>query len=238
MPARIRISWPFALLTAASCVLFVSLGNWQWSRGVHRESVWREFARGADAEVAATGQSLAQLPRYAHVRIEGRYEAARQVLLDNQSRQGRPGYELLTPLRLADGSLLLVNRGWLPFSGYRDRLPDVSMPDSSASAVVLTGRLDRLPTAGLASGRAPPPLEGAWPRVTTFPTTTELAAVYGEPLHDAVLLLDAAAGPGFLRDWQPPGVSPDRNFSYAVQWWAFAILALVLFAVLTLKRSR
>jgi surfeit locus 1 family protein len=233
-----RISWPFALLTVAACVLFVSLGSWQWNRGVHRQAVWREFEAGGEALVAATGQSLDSLPRYARVGVEGRYDGARQVLLDNQSREGRPGYELLTPLRLADGSLLLVNRGWLPFSGYRDRLPDVALPPAGGDVITVTGRLDRLPTPGLASGRAPPPGDGPWPRVTTFPTVAELAAIYGEPLREAVLLLDADAGPGFQRNWKPPGVSPDRNFSYAVQWWAFAVLAVVLFVVLTVKRRR
>ncbi len=34
-----------------------------------------------------------------------------------------------------------------------------------------------------------------------------------------------------------PGIPPERNFSYAIQWWSFALLALALFVGLNLKRS-
>ncbi len=52
-----------------------------------------------------------------------------------------------------------------------------------------------------------------------------------------LLLLDADSGPGYVRDWQPPGIAPERNFSYAIQWWSFAVLAMVLLVVLNLKRK-
>jgi cytochrome oxidase assembly protein ShyY1 len=51
-----------------------------------------------------------------------------------------------------------------------------------------------------------------------------------------VIFLDADAGEGYLRQWQPPGVAPDRNYSYAVQWWAFAVLAWGLLLGLNLER--
>jgi cytochrome oxidase assembly protein ShyY1 len=41
-----------------------------------------------------------------------------------------------------------------------------------------------------------------------------------------------------VRDWQPPGMSPLRHLSYAIQWWCFAALALVIFAVLSVRRAR
>ena len=52
-----------------------------------------------------------------------------------------------------------------------------------------------------------------------------------------VLLLDAESGPGYLRDWRPPGISPDRNYSYAVQWWSFALLAAAMYIGFNLKRT-
>ncbi len=49
---------------------------------------------------------------------------AHQFLLDNMTHAGRAGYEVLTPLLLDDGRVLLVNRGWLPLpDGRRDELP-------------------------------------------------------------------------------------------------------------------
>jgi surfeit locus 1 family protein len=172
--------------------------------------------------------------------VTGEWDAARQFLLDNRTRDGRAGYEVLTPLRLVDGRWLLVNRGWLPFEGRRDRLPEVAT-GLAPGAVTLRGRLDDLPTAGLASGRAAPALEGTWPRVTSFPQTAELAAslaggAEAPRLEPRVLLLDASAPAGYRRDWRPFVKGPEQNISYAVQWWSFGVLLLVLFVKMNLKR--
>lgn len=221
------------LITAAVIPLFVGLGFWQWHRGEYRSAQWADFARADLPAVETSAATLSRLPRFTRVRVSGEFDATRQFLLDNISHDGVPGYQVLSVLRLADGSRLLVNRGWLPFSGYRERLPDITL---AAGAQTLTGRLSTLPTPGIAAGREPPPLEGGWPRLTSFPLQQELQRALGEPLLAPVLLLDAGAGPGYLRDWRPPGISPERNYSYAVQWWSFAVLALAMFIGFNLKR--
>jgi surfeit locus 1 family protein len=65
----------------------------------------------------------------------------------------------------------------------------------------------------------------------------QLAAVLGRPLSARVLLLDPAAPFGYVRAWQPPGLPPLRHFSYAIQWWAFALATLILWALLS-RRAR
>lgn len=235
MALRFAPRWYWLLLTAAAVPLFVSLGFWQWHRGQYRQAQWDAFAAndGPPAEMGAS-----QLPneeRFTRVRVAGRLDGARQFLLDNISHGGAPGYEALTVLKLDDGSALLVNRGWLPFSGWRDQLPDLSLP-AGEERQVLTGRLSTLPSPGMAAGRAAPTLDQQWPKVTSFPDFAQLEAAYGQPLLPVVLLLDAGSGPGYLRQWQPPGISPQRNFGYAVQWWSFAVLAVGLLVGLNLKR--
>jgi surfeit locus 1 family protein len=229
-----RLHW--VLLTVALLPLFVSLGFWQWHRGQARRAQWDEFARADVPAVEAVAEELTRLPRYTRVRVTGQLDGERQFLLENISRGGAPGYEVLTVLQRADGSRLLVNRGWLPFSGYRAQLPDVSLPDPADESLQLTGRLAGLPVAGLASGQLAPALDGGWPRVTSFPTTEQLEAAYGKALLPVLLLLDAGSGPGYLRDWQPSGLPPERHIGYAVQWWSFALLLLGLFIGLNLKK--
>lgn len=223
-------------LAVLGCALFISLGFWQWHRGEYRQALWRQFQREAGELVVGGDADLARLTRYTRISVSGQLDGAHQVLLDNRSREGRPGYEVLTPLTLSDGAVLLVNRGWVAFTGYRDHLPDVSL--GPTAALTLTGRLDQLPTAGLASGRAPPPLTGPWPRLTTFPTPEQLSSLLGHPVRDQVLLLDSDSGPGYERRWLPPGPAPERNFSYAIQWWAFAACVLGLFLFLNLEKRR
>lgn len=222
-------------LTVLLLAVFISLGRWQWGRAEQKEALARGFAAGAEQAQPLGALSTATLPRYAVVSVTGEWDAARQFLLDNRTRDGRAGYEVLTPLRLADGRWLLVNRGWLPFEGRRDRLPEVAT-GLVPGAVTLRGRLDELPTAGLASGRAAPALSGAWPRVTSFPQTAQLAAALGGVrLEPRVLLLDASAPAGYRRDWRPFVKGPEQNISYAVQWWSFGVLLLVLFVKMNLR---
>jgi surfeit locus 1 family protein len=174
------------------------------------------------------------VPLYQRVSVTGTLDEKHQFLLDNRSYQGRPGYEVLTPLRRGADLTLLVDRGWVPFSGSRAQLPRISL-DSDAP-VTLTGRSGLLPSPGLALGHAPP--GGAWPKVTAFPSMAELAGALGNALEPRILLLDPAAPHGYVRDWQPPGMSPLRHFSYAIQWWSFAALVLLVWGVMALRGKR
>jgi hypothetical protein len=159
------------LLTIALCVLFVRLGQWQWDRGVHRQAEWDAFARGADAPVTLGVQSLSSLPRFKRITVAGNWDGVHQFLLDNRSHGGLPGYEVLTPLDLPDGRVLLVDRGWVPFSGSRAQLPSITLHDTQT--VSLTGRLDNLPVGGLALGHAAPAADARWPKVTSFPSLVD-----------------------------------------------------------------
>jgi len=127
-----------------------------------------------------------------------------------------------------------VDRGWVPFSGSRAQLPPVSL--QGAASVTLAGRVALLPSPGLALGHAAP--AGAWPKVTAFPAMDELADALGEALEPRILWLDAQAPQGYAREWQPPGMSPLRHYSYAIQWWAFAALTLFVWALMRVRGRR
>jgi len=223
------------LLTAVGVALFIVLGRWQWHRAAQSEALQHAFLAGSQARVQLAGHATTALPRYSAVQASGRYDSAHQFLLDNMSHAGEPGYEVLTPLLLADGRTLIVNRGWIPLTESRRQLPDVRVPERPGTAV--SGRLDNLPVPGIALGHAPPQAAAPWPKLTSFPTMGDLSAALGRPLEPRQLLLDARAADGYVRDWQPPGMSPAQHLSYAIQWWLFAAVAGVLYAALN-RRPR
>jgi surfeit locus 1 family protein len=227
-------SWGFTLLTVALCALFLALGRWQWHKGNLRQQEWDRFARGTDMVVPLGARHTSALPRFQRVSVQGTLDGAHQFLLDNRSYNGRPGYEVLTPLIRQEGAPVLIDRGWVPFLGIRAQVPDIAVP--AMGAVQLTGRIAELPSPGLASGRAPP-TGSAWPKLTTFPSTFQLSTALGAELEPRVILLDSNSGPGYTRNWQPPGMEPIRHWSYAVQWWAFAVLQLGLWIGLNLRRT-
>jgi surfeit locus 1 family protein len=222
-------------LSALAIVAFISLGRWQWQRGVAKDAVWQEFAAATGPAAPLGTRSLDALPRFARIEVQGVYDGAHQFLLDNRTLDGAAGYEVLTPLRLADGRQMLINRGWVPFTGYRDRLPDIALARPGAN-VTVTGRVDTLPVEGMASGRAPPAAGAAWPKVTTFPHAQEIAAALGHPVEGRQILLDPAAADGYKRHWKAPGVPPERHYSYAVQWWLFAATVAILYGLLNLHK--
>ena len=219
----------FSVVALLLAGLFVRLGVWQWHRGEERQAAAARFAHGTDKVLELGARAVDDIPLYQRVSVAGELDGAHQFLLDNRIFEGRAGYEVLTPLMRADGPTLLVDRGWLPFSGSRARLPDVTL--AASGGVRLSGRIAALPTPGLASGRAAPEPVGPWPKVTSYPDMAQLAAALGAPLGSRIVLLDPAAPFGYARAWQPPGLPPLRHFSYAIQWWLFALVTLVLWVL-------
>jgi surfeit locus 1 family protein len=232
---RWSASWFMTLLTLAAVVLFVDLGRWQWHRAQHKRALADEFDAGSQSLADLGGRATSALPRYTQVRLEGSYDGEHQFLLDNMSHNGQPGYEVLTPLRLSDGRTVVVNRGWIPLTTSRRQLPDVRI-DATAPQTP-TGRLDDLPVAGIALGHVPPAPGAPWPLLTSFPTMADLSAALGQPLQSRQLLLNPDQPLGFVRDWHPTGLGPERHLSYAIQWWAFGALALGLYGYMNWRRD-
>ncbi len=223
----------FTALTVVLCWVFFLLGRWQWHRGELRQAEWDRFASGAERIVALGSAGVGSVARFQRVSVVGRLDPDHQFLLDNRSYQGRAGFEVLTPLERPNGRVVLVDRGWVPFSGLRARLPGVALKPRGTVTVV--GRVDDLPSPGLASGRAAPGPQ-PWPKVTAFPSMSQLSSALGVALEPRIVLLDPREEDGYVRDWHPPGMEPIRHWSYAVQWWSFAVVLVVLWSILSLKK--
>ncbi|HUN71272.1 MAG TPA: SURF1 family protein [Steroidobacteraceae bacterium] len=233
---RFSPPWGLTILMLLLCVMFVALGRWQWRRGKLHAAEHAQFERGARELLALGSKPLTQVPDDQRVSISGTYDPAHQFLIDNMSYRDLDGYQVLTPLERPGGRMVLVDRGWVPFLGSRANLPDISM--RSAGPVTVSGRVGNLPVAGLASGRAPPPDSGPWPRVTSFPTLAQLSSVLGRPLEPRVILLDPQDPTGYVRDWHPPGIPALQNFAYAFEWWCFAVAAVVIWLVLGTRKPK
>ena len=228
-------SWIFTILTIALCGTFFRLGQWQWGRGELRQAEYDQFAAGAERALPLGSQGVDQIRRFQRVSVVGHLDPQHQFLLDNRSYQGRAGFEVLTPLQRPNGRVVLVDRGWVPFSGLRERLPGVAL--EPRDTVTIVGRVDSLPSAGLASGRAAPDPQAPWPKITAFPSMAQLSTALGVPLEPAIILLDPRETDGYVRDWHPPGMEPIRHWSYAVQWWSFGVVLFVLWVGLNLRKG-
>jgi len=226
------------LLTGVALAAFVGLGYWQLGRAREKQALFDAFMAAGEDTVDASDLPFEQLARYQRIRLHGSYDSTRQVLLDNMpSVSGQPGYRVLTPFERSDGrGWVIVDRGWLPLGATREDLPEltVGMRDRD-----ITGTLDQLPVPGLRVGPAATPGASEWPRVMLFPTESDLESALGVDVESRVVLLDAGAPDGYERKWRPSiGFGPERHLGYAIQWFAFALVATVLFVALNLQRAQ
>jgi surfeit locus 1 family protein len=220
---------------AALAVVFASLGAWQLRRAESSRATQAQFTVGtADEPLAALPRALEAATRFRRVEVEGEYIAQPQFLLDNMLHGGVAGYHVVTALRVrGERQRVLVNRGWVSAGGDRSRLPDVAVEPGLHT---VTGRLERLPRPGMRlQGEAGGSAQAV---VLQYPTAIELEERLGAPVFDYQLLLDADAAQGFVRDWQAPGVAPERHLSYAGQWLALAIGAFAAAGVMTFRTAR
>jgi surfeit locus 1 family protein len=226
------------LATAVFVAVCIALGYWQLGRAREKQALIDAYARGDGTIVDVTSRSLDGLARYQAVSARGSYEPRRQALLDNMpSADGRAGYRILTPFRRTGaGPLLLVDRGWVPLGESRERLPAVGV---SHAAREIVGRIDSPPAPALRLQPADETRDAAWPRVMNFPTADQLTAALGEPVEPLIVLLDPQAPDGYDRRWQPAlRMTPARHVAYAIQWFAFAIIAAIVLIVASLRRRR
>lgn len=228
----------FLLVAAALC----SLGVWQIDRGESKQLMLAQ--QKAVGKSAATPfpdheqqSQQSSTPAYGHrYTVAGRVDAARQILFDNQVFDEKVGYRVWTPVVLASGERVLVDRGWVPLgAGGRSEPPQ---PKAPSGAVEMTGLWRALPQPGLRLGEDNACQTRGWPKVLNYPVIASVRCQYDGPVANGLLLLDEADSRGFPRDWQSglTRMPPIRHFGYALQWFAMASAVAVIFVVVNLKR--
>jgi surfeit locus 1 family protein len=223
-------------LTVLGTALLLQLGFWQLGRSEQKQALLDQYARGQQSQLELTAENAHTLPRYQRVAVTGRYDPSHQILLDNMpSHAGQPGYRVLTPMQTAAG-WLLVDRGWLPMGRSRAELPDISV---SADERSITGTIDDLPRPGIELDTPAIDASVPWPRVLNFPKHPDLEQQLRRPLLPGVLLLDASLPDGYGRVWEAHiGVSPQRHIGYAIQWFALAAAAVIIFIVTSFRTTK
>ncbi len=217
--------------------LFLTLGLWQLDRADQKRALIQNFeARSQEPPLRLSGaqQDPEQL-RNRRVIASGRYDSGRQLLLDNQIYQSRPGYHVLTPLRLAGEDVaVMVNRGWIPLGPRRDQLPDIhtgEQPRRVAGTIHLPSAPPLL--LGESGDRAP-----GWPKVIQRVDRPALEQRLAMKLLPFTVRLSPEDDDGYVREWKPHYRTPvEKHHAYAVTWFGFAALLVLLYVGLNLVRE-
>ncbi|WP_459950722.1 SURF1 family protein [Denitratisoma sp. agr-D3] len=229
---RFAPRWWSIPLVAACVALFVHLGQWQQGKAERKQEAQERLAQQVHrGPIALPTIPLAPTDldalNYAPVTVRGRFEPERQFLVDNRVYQERAGYHVITPLHLAGSDLrLLVNRGWIPAAADHRDIPPITTPGEeltlSGIALVPGQRFFTL-------GAEPPQGAGIpWQVLWQNLDLARFQAAVPYPVHGLVLQLDASAPAGFVRDWPRPDERWEKHLSYALQWYGFAVSALLI----------
>lgn len=224
--------WKVTLLCLLTFPVLMALGFWQLDRADQKRA--REAALDAvraQPPASLPGTDLAEIEEQRRLLLQGHYLAGRNWLLDNRQRDGQVGYEVITPFRLTDGRILLVNRGWVAAGKNRADRPD---PPAPSGEHTLFARWQTPSEHPLLDGR---PAEAEWPKVIVAIEPEAMADALAQPVLGHYARLDEGS-PGALRtEWQNLEVSAAKHLGYAVQWFAMAA-AVVIWLTVTLISLR
>lgn len=203
--------------------LLLFLGNWQLNRASEKQSILAEYQQ----RLIQTPQQLTiatNLPTYTPVLARGHFDGEHQWLLDNKIRNGRVGYEIITPFILASGASVLVNRGWVQAPRLRSELPEIMVDNTITN---LTGSIYQVSANALIKNN---PNEISWPKRISAIDIEMMQEQYGNSLSQAYVRIDELSPMALSTDWKVINTQPEKHTAYAVQWFAmaFALCMLVL----------
>ena len=228
-----RFKWiAFGLLALLCALGLARMGWWQLDRARAKQALLDGIELAAHAPLVELTELEAGSidPRFRAVRVTGEFRADRQILLDNQLREGQPGVRVYVPLlRAAGRPAVLIDRGWLPWPDRAQAAPRAVLPSGPQQ---LTGVLLDPPGAGMQLGAA---LETEWPLLVTRIELAEIERRLGLPLLDLVLEDRNAPRAQSIRAQMLP---PERHRGYALQWFGLSLTVLIIYCVLAWRAWR
>ena len=207
-------------MTVCALAILLVLGSWQLDR---REVKHALSASLQDRLAGPAIESWDALPvgeaEFRRAALCGSFLHDKEFRLLARTRNGRQGYNLVTPLRLTDGRIVLVHRGWMPDKG--------GAADRPEGPVTVEGVVRRPPEPGWA-GPEDLPEGGQW----LYIEPTAMARASGLTVEGSYYLMAVAAPEGSL----PRGTAAmpeliDNHLQYALTWSGLALALAGVFAL-------
>lgn len=225
--------WRFnpRLLVFSGCLLplLLALGVWQLQRAGEKEALLQQWQLQATT-LAWPEQVNQGLANGQPVTLSGHY-GDRSWLLDNRTRDGVAGYEILTLFEPTEGPAVVINRGWLRAPASRERLPVFPTP---ATEVIVEGRLADFPVPPVLANAGP---SQGWPRRVQALQQSAVEAEAGTVANRVIRLTGSDQPGAFRADWQPDRMGPQTHYGYAVQWFSLALALVVLTIIASYRKT-
>jgi surfeit locus 1 family protein len=220
-----------ATIAVTVAIVCVALGVWQLRRLGERKAVNRTILSRIDAPpVDAQSIRNPDSSRFQRVILHGRYDYDNEIVLMLRSRNGSPGVNIVTPLRVPGrDTAILVNRGW------------VYSPD--ALTADLARWRERSDAGGAGYVETFPGREGT-PRSPTHPNAyrwLDADALRGRIPYPIAAYYVVSTTPGPVETTPArlslPDLDEGPHLSYAIQWFSFAAISIIGMIVLVRRRN-
>jgi surfeit locus 1 family protein len=237
-----RWSWTRVLVLLAALVgmtVTASLGRWQLGRAAQKQAIAQ--ARHDQAALPELdGRTLTQIGQstlerdallYRRLALKGVWLTGHTVYLDNRQMHGRPGFYVVTPLRLQDSdAVVLVQRGWVP-RNFQDRtaLPVI---DTADGPVMLQGQLVPWPSKVYDFGEVE---TGAIRQNLVFEDYRLQTRL---PLLELSIQQTDADSEGLQRAWPEIASGVEKHYGYAFQWFGLGGLIALLYVWFQIVQPR
>ncbi len=229
----LRFILPSILITATFAFL-VSLGFWQLERADDKRSIEASIkqANTGSVELIKKEEGL-QSKEYYEVRLQGKYLSDKQFIYDNQIVDQVSGYYVLTPYALEGQSKsILINRGFIPWNGRRDKLADIVIGQETREIKVQISK----PIKRMELKTSEVSIQ--FPALIQSIDLQDMADRAKVDFSSVIGLLDASASNGFIRKWEPYTGSIEKHIGYAVQWFLMALVLAIIGIRIAIKQRK
>ena len=223
-----------SFLILATIVFLMSLGFWQLDRADQKRTIEASIQKANTGVVELiVNQNELLSKEYYEVRLQGSYISDKQFIYDNQIVDQVSGYYVLTPFVLkGQPNAVLVNRGFIPWNGSRDKLADIDVDSASREIKVqVSNPIKRieLKTSDI-SNQFPVLIQAI-----DFDVIEEISST---SFVDVIGLLDPSSDDGFVRKWEPYTGSIEKHIGYAIQWFLMALVLGIIGIRIGLKQRK
>jgi surfeit locus 1 family protein len=211
----------------------ISLGFWQLDRADEKQAITQQIIRAQSMAPEKFSSVLGLTEKEHHsVMLEGHYISDRQFLYDNQIVNSNAGYYVMTPFILSDQKAVLINRGFVPWQGRRDRIANIALSDRhriiKVSLVKPVKRIELDMDVSEENKKFPLLIQSLDINQIESFSKLNFSSMIGQ--------LDKSSKDGFFRQWQPFYGSADKHLGYALQWFLMALALFIIALRLLIKR--
>ena len=227
--------WP-TLVTLILLPILLRLGVWELDRAEEKSQLYSQQQEQIEKGILTIDKPLKadEIIQYQPVQVTGRFLTDKIIFLDNKPYNGVHGYHVITPFKIeGTEEYILINRGWVAMRVHREQLPSIETSDEKQ---IITGMV-KIPSSSFKLG------EGIneniqWPWRIQWLELDSIEKQLNLKLLPFIVLQDKQEKGQLIQDWKITVSPPEKNISYAVQWFSLATALLIIFIVVNTKKMK